>query len=274
MGQPNLNLYTRKGLTARQHINFYNNTERYWKGLNPDYIIEVDHWMEPHGNKGRKVAKYCKKWRYHTIIERQAEFMSAIQERYIKRATDLDTPCVRVQYEVGESWRVERRLPDHLKNTGTSPLFGLLHAWMTEHKPASTSSFKVPLQLTLFPVWKFDVSLIEISEILGSILCSSYHDEGGLNPVRGGGKGERVKSKMSAKDLRFDWGRKEALERKKHVLQAVLDDRDRLMAQVELYRRINEIPAQQARIPLEREAGIRERESWPTKPVSSKPRGT
>ena len=86
--------------------------------------------------------------------------------------------------EVGQAIRVSHRAKDHLENTGTNAMFGFMNAW-TRYR--CITPFPAPAQFLLFRVWRKDNNLLNMAEIVGSILCSSYWYMGGLNPQMAGG---------------------------------------------------------------------------------------
>ena len=79
--------------------------------------------------------------------------------------------------EVGWSINVENRQKEHYNNGSTTYIFGFLNAWV---RMTPGIKFPGPAQYTLFRVWHHE-HLPQCSEILGSILCSSYSSQGGLN---------------------------------------------------------------------------------------------
>ena len=241
-GQQSPSLNAGKGLSANQHAALYNDAERYWRCLDGDFVVEINTLIPARGGKAKDESENPMICRYLVMPPKQGLWLASARRRYVIGATDPDTPYVSVQFEVGQSWTIERRLPDHIDNSATNGLFGFEHVWTT-HK--ARPKFKGPLQLALFPIWKHDSALLALSEILGSVLCSSYHDEGGLNPVRGGGVRD---SQMAVKDPRFTWGKKEAFSNRRHIPQALIHDYQRQLDRIELHKRINDIPALESKL--------------------------
>ena len=96
-----------------------------------------------------------------------------------------DIPHLRCPTEVGWAVDLEARLKQHVTNSSTTYVYGWLNAY-THLNPSSISvRFPYPRQHCLFRVWEQDF-LPQISEILGSVLCSSYIEDGGLNCAAAG----------------------------------------------------------------------------------------
>ena len=113
------------------------------------------------------------------IIERQ--YWTNIDPSY------LDIPFRRCPMEVGWAQDINSRLKNHVNNSNTTPLFGLVNAISRLPIKDGGAAFPQPMQLVLFPIWKNDEDLKRIAEILGSVLCSSYWIYGGLNYAWAGG---------------------------------------------------------------------------------------
>ena len=92
---------------------------------------------------------------------------------------------LRVPMEVGWAQDIPKRIKGHNTAAGTPPLLYLINA--TRRKLFPSSPF-LKQQAFLFPVpFEEDTPLYKIAEILGSILCSSYHIYGGYNAHLAGG---------------------------------------------------------------------------------------
>lgn len=89
--------------------------------------------------------------------------------------------------EVGWAQDINTRLKAYVNNNPTTPLFGLVNAISRQSTAEGGAAFPPPMQLVLFPIWKADPELKNIGEILGSVLCSSYWINGGLNYASAGG---------------------------------------------------------------------------------------
>ena len=89
--------------------------------------------------------------------------------------------------EIGWAQDIYTRLKTHVNNTSTTPLFGLVNAISRQFTAEGGAAFPPPMQFVLFPIWKDDVDLKKIAEILGSVLCSSYWIYGGLSYAWAGG---------------------------------------------------------------------------------------
>lgn len=100
----------------------------------------------------------------------------------------VGVPHSRAPMEVGWSINLQSRLAQHVYNASTTYLFGYVNCWIRHRKNwrVGGDDFGPPVQFKLFDVWDPD-TLPQVSEILGSILCSSYHLEAGYNCTYAGG---------------------------------------------------------------------------------------
>lgn len=100
----------------------------------------------------------------------------------------VDVPHSRAPMEVGWSIDLQSRLTQDVNKASTTYLFDYVNCWIRHRKTAGVGGddFGPPVQFKLFDVWDHD-TLPQVSEILGSILCSSYHLEAGYNCTYAGG---------------------------------------------------------------------------------------
>ena len=117
------------------------------------------------------------------------KWVNLIESQYVTNINpnDEDLPFQRCPMEVGWAQDINTRLKQHVNNSSTTPLFGLVNAISRLSIKDGGAAFPQPLQLILFPIWKNDDDLKKIAEILGSVLCSSYSIYGGLNYAWAGG---------------------------------------------------------------------------------------
>ena len=120
--------------------------------------------------------------RPETIIR---EWIDKVKEIYCKEPIDVTTAFRMGPAEVGWASNTRARCRQHLNNSSTTYLWGLLNAICRTSKP-SGFAFPKPMQLVLFPIWKRDEMLCKVGEVVGSMLCSSYWYLGGLNCVHAG----------------------------------------------------------------------------------------
>ena len=107
---------------------------------------------------------------------------------YKNMAAHLHVPHRRCPTEVGWSQSVKDRQQHHVTNSSTTFIYGFANAWSHLDPSASGIKFPTPYQFALFRVWNKD-ALPQITEIMASMLCSSYWTEGGLNCIEAGGTG-------------------------------------------------------------------------------------
>lgn len=124
-----------------------------------------------------------------TSAARVNEWLKIIEDQYCTNISqsDLDIPFERCPMEVGWAQDINSRLKAHVNNNSTTPLFGFVNAISRQSIADGGAAFPSPMQLVLFPIWKDDMDLKKIAEILGSVLCSSYWIYGGLNYAWAGG---------------------------------------------------------------------------------------
>ena len=117
------------------------------------------------------------------------EWIDLIESQYVTKINpnNEDLPFQRCPMEVGWAQDINTRLKQHVNNSSTTPLFGLVNAISRLSVKDGGAAFPKPLQLILFPIWKNNEDLKRIAEILGSVLCSSYWIYGGLNYAWAGG---------------------------------------------------------------------------------------
>ena len=117
------------------------------------------------------------------------DWLDLIESQYVTGIdpNNEDVPFQRCPMEVGWAQDINTRLKQHINNTSTTPLFGLVNAISRLSVKDGGAAFPKPLQLILFPIWKNNEDLKRIAEILGSVLCSSYWIYGGLNYAWAGG---------------------------------------------------------------------------------------
>ena len=114
---------------------------------------------------------------------RWQEWLRELRSIYCKNVplSERSTPFQRCPMEVGWSKDIPERLKSHMKNGGTTPIFGVVNVMTRQPTAQEGFGFPEPWQLALFPIWKRDIKLARVAEAVGSILCSSYWCYGGLN---------------------------------------------------------------------------------------------
>lgn len=96
----------------------------------------------------------------------------------------MDSAFLRVPMEVGWAQDIAKRIKGHNSAGDTPPLLYLINAI---RQTVSQGLSFIKQEAFLFPVpFEEDTPLYKIAEILGSILCSSYHFHGGYNTDLGG----------------------------------------------------------------------------------------
>lgn len=144
--------------------------------------IQIDQRISPWKRVENRL-RWLTSDRASTILK---DWIQNARETYCSNVADLTEPFISCPTEVGWATDVKDRCKAHLRNTGTTYTFGLLHAVLRQ-PPPSGPGFPPPLQVLLFPVWKRDESLCRVAEIVGALLCHSYWYLGGLNPFFAGG---------------------------------------------------------------------------------------
>ncbi|MCJ1364708.1 hypothetical protein MMC16_003823 [Acarospora aff. strigata] len=119
---------------------------------------------------------------------------------------------VRSRMEVGWSVDQESRLKDHENNGQTTQLWGIGQALSRLNWPAQFSS---PHQWSLFRVWAQDVRLAQLSEHLGSMLCSAYAWDGGFNCTEAGNVAFKGGSIAHSNSHSWDINGREVFENRK-----------------------------------------------------------
>ncbi|MCJ1248580.1 hypothetical protein MMC30_005798 [Trapelia coarctata] len=102
-------------------------------------------------------------------------------------------PHLRVPMEVRWSGNIQGRLPAHMSNASTTYIWGFVNCWIRKLMPCrgELGNFGPPIQFKLFDVWDHD-TLPQVSEVLGSILCSSHYFSGGYNCALAGGMKQQL----------------------------------------------------------------------------------
>lgn len=98
-------------------------------------------------------------------------------------------PWTKAPFEVGFAVNTEERLKEHAANSSTNSLWALVHALarLSPNVPAARGfGFPLPRQWELIPLIEDDEEYAQLGEICGSLLCSSYFFQGGLNPIFAG----------------------------------------------------------------------------------------
>lgn len=133
-------------------------------------------------------------------IAKEQKFKTQVSDKWLQSMKDIyddptipankrSTPWSRVPMEVGYAKHTITRLQQHAGNRSTNALFGLTHAILRlPNRPPMSQGFGFPKprQWELFPLHNDDEQYAQIGEIVGSLLCSSYHSMGGLNPTYAG----------------------------------------------------------------------------------------
>ncbi|KAG6999584.1 hypothetical protein G7Y79_00034g070070 [Physcia stellaris] len=109
------------------------------------------------------------------------DWIKSARETYCSNVADQTERFISCPTEVGWAANVDDRCKRHLKNTGTTYIFGLLQAVLRSPPPIGPA-FPPPLQVLLFPLWERNEVLCRVGEIVGSLLCHSYWYLGGYNP--------------------------------------------------------------------------------------------
>ena len=119
---------------------------------------------------------------------RWQEWLHELRSIYCRNVptSERSTNFRRCPMEVGWSQNIPKRLKDHIENTSTTAIFGVVNAMTRQPTTQEGFGFPEPWQLALFPVWKRDPKLARVAEVVGSILCSSYWCYGGLNMTEAG----------------------------------------------------------------------------------------
>ncbi|KAG6999580.1 hypothetical protein G7Y79_00034g070030 [Physcia stellaris] len=133
-----------------------------WNPWNPPKQDKM-RWLQ-----GKRAPVIIKKW------------IQQAEKAYCTNTTDPDEPFISCPTEVGWAVSTRGRCKQHMNNSSTTYLFGLLNAILRMHKPAGFA-FPQPTQILLFPVWERTEMLGRVAEIVGSLLCHSYYYHGGLN---------------------------------------------------------------------------------------------
>ncbi|KAI4181224.1 MAG: hypothetical protein LQ346_006838 [Caloplaca aetnensis] len=123
------------------------------------------------------------------VFDKWLQSMKDIYDNPSIAANKRSMPWSRVPMEVGYAKDTITRLQQHAGNRSTNALFGLTHAILRlpNNPPISQGfEFPKPRQWELFPLHNDDEQYAQIGEILGSLICSSYHSMGGLSPIHAG----------------------------------------------------------------------------------------
>ncbi|KAL8832917.1 MAG: hypothetical protein Q9170_004664 [Blastenia crenularia] len=110
----------------------------------------------------------------------RAQFCTGIDPKKI------DVPHQRAPCEVGVSKNCKRRIADHTNNRETTYIFGYNNAFNRLSISQGGFGFGEPFSAILFPIWKPDLLLARVAEILGSMLTGSYAELGGYNCTQAG----------------------------------------------------------------------------------------
>ncbi|KAI9816242.1 MAG: hypothetical protein M1827_001843 [Pycnora praestabilis] len=116
-------------------------------------------------------------------------------------AAVADQPFRRALTEVGWSKDVELSLKAYTDNANANYLFGFLNA-IRRNEDMLRHTF-VLKQLGLFYLYEKDFDLAPLAETAFSVLCSSYHWDGGLNPSHAGGIDADVLDKSQQSDSAY-----------------------------------------------------------------------
>ena len=138
--------------------------------------------------KAPKTVPEPSKRRFSPENPRWQEWLNELRGIYCRNVptTERSTPFRRCPMEVGWSQNIPKRLKDHIENSSTTAIFGVVNAMTRQPTTQDGFGFPEPWQLALFAVWKRDAQLARVAEVVGSILCSSYWCYGGLNMTEAG----------------------------------------------------------------------------------------
>ena len=154
-----------------------------------------------------------KNWRRYKATKWKNALVTALREMYVEGVSieDLDHPHHRTLMEVGQTYDMQSRLAAHRAQRSDNAAFGLCGAifraedcirpllqWAMEHG-----------QYVMFHVWNYDEDfvLMSVAEVLGTVLASSYVEEGGCNAHPAGRRAVRNEAKVTASPV---WARGKA----------------------------------------------------------------
>ena len=143
---------------------------------------QIDQRISSWKRVGKKV-RWLTSERAPTVLK---DWIGNARETYCSNVADQTEPFISCPTEVGWAANVQGRCKAHMKNTGTTYIFGLLHA-VLRSPPPHGPAFPSPLQVLLFPLWERNEVLCRVAEIVGSLLCHSYWYLGGFNSFFAGG---------------------------------------------------------------------------------------
>ena len=114
-----------------------------------------------------------------------SELRQKLDELYVANIPQQrkNLPHVRTMTEIGQSYQIPKRLKDHREwrnNNSTIGLSGSLFGVKNCIAPALEWSMKLN-QLVLFHVWEADLDLLSLAEVVGTVISSSFMEEGGCN---------------------------------------------------------------------------------------------
>jgi hypothetical protein len=121
-----------------------------------------------------KLSQVSNLEKWAQIIERQ--FLTSLNP------IDAGTRFLRCPTEVGWSENIYRRLIEHGKGQGSTPVFEFARIYTQFSLPAP-DRFPEIKTFTLFRVWRDDVLHCRVGEFTGTLLTSSLIEHGGLNPA-------------------------------------------------------------------------------------------
>ncbi|MCJ1389343.1 hypothetical protein MMC18_002199 [Xylographa bjoerkii] len=172
--------------------------------------VRFDNFLAP--DPGASLLAICadpKQRRYAVSPRAKAVWPVWVDTAKRQFATNMNpakaaVPHIRAPMEVVWAFNAQSRLKQINNNGSTTYLFGGLNCWTRFEMSRATDGqgcFGKPAQLVIFRVWHNE-TLPQLSEVLASILCSSYSTEGGYNCTQAGefaDPPDDIKFKLNAK---------------------------------------------------------------------------
>ena len=224
-GQPNPN--AGEWMSASEIRAFLDELEGY--RTDPVRRKYYDYLISPDKDQNQIKAASSPEGRYGT--PRWDDLRRAWHTQYLQTPSTNPRPFRRIPAEVGLSTRdVEERVKAHISNKGTTPMHGLMNAYLTRE-------FKPPMkihQYIVYLAWEPEHKGVSCAEIAASVELQSYARFGGLNRSDAGGHDRRQKAapvlsnNVHTANLKCVWDRP-------HVPKSVIESHTKLIERRALY---------------------------------------
>ncbi|KAL8898422.1 MAG: hypothetical protein Q9192_002094 [Flavoplaca navasiana] len=204
-------LHPGKWLSTDQIESLLTKFTDYIDGTDPAFQATVDSVFGAPAASAGTAARYAENQRQ---VQTSKSWIDVVRTRFCDRvpSSEKHRPHISAPFEVGWSRNVQRRIPQHKKNAGTTPIFGFNNA--ITRLPVAKGGFGFPsdpFSGVLFPIWEDNKELARVGEILGSMLVGSYWFQGGYNSTWAG-----TLSLSPGDDIDWELARKHALDRLQH----------------------------------------------------------